>query len=603
MAYDRNTFRNRRGLGRKEEETMSNLSISGDQFLLDGQPFRLLSGALHYFRIVPEYWRDRMLKLKACGLNTVETYIPWNLHEPEEGRFYFEGLADIEAFVRLAGELGLHVILRPSPFICAEWEFGGLPAWLLADDNMQLRCDYKPYLSKVDAYFDELLPRLRPLLSTQGGPVLALQVENEYGSYGTDKAYLNYLKEGMIARGMDVLLFTSDGAEDRMLQGGMIDGVFATVNFGSRAKESFAKLREYQPTGPLVCMEFWNGWFDRWMKPHQTRPAAEVAETLDEMLALDASVNFYMFHGGTNFGYMNGANLFEEYEPLVTSYDYDTLLDESGRPTGKFYAARKIIEKYVDLPPLELPSGIESRAYGKVRMTECAPLFTQLDALSHPVRRSCPEPMEKLGQAYGFVLYSTKITGPSSGRELILQEVRDRALIFANGAYIGAVERWNPKGIPLEVPAEGLQIDILVENMGRINYGPQLRDPKGITCGVRLGYQFLHDWTIRSLPLTDLTGLSFAPDGDCDERLEPVFYRGSLHVDEPADTFLRFDGWGKGQAFINGFNLGRYWDKGPTKTLYVPAPLLREGGNDIIVFELHGVKEPVVSFVDQPDFG
>ncbi|OMD41814.1 glycoside hydrolase family 35 protein [Paenibacillus odorifer] len=579
---------------------MRKLSISGDHFILDEQPVRLLSGALHYFRIIPEYWQDRLLKLKACGLNTVETYIPWNLHEPEEGCFNFVGFADIEAFVKLAGELGLHVILRPSPYICAEWEFGGLPAWLLADDNIRLRCNDKVYLAKVDAYFDELLPRLRPLLSTNGGPVLALQVENEYGSFGSDKTYLNYLKEGMIARGMDVLLFTSDGAEDHMLQGGMIDGVFATVNFGSRAKEAFAKLREYQPTGPLMCMEFWNGWFDHWMKPHNTRPESEVAEALDEMLSLDASVNFYMFHGGTNLGFMNGANLFEKYEPLVTSYDYDTLLDESGRPTAKFYAARKIIEKYVALPPLELPPVIQSRAYGKVLMTESVPLFTQLDVLSHPERRACPVPMEKFGQDYGFILYSTKISGPRSGMELVLQEVRDRALVFANGAFVGTVERWDSRGIPLEVPTEGLQIDILVENMGRVNYGPLLRDSKGITCGVRLGYQFLHDWTIRSLPLNDLKGLSFTPI-DSEQRQQPSFYQGNFQVNKPEDTFLRLDGWTKGQAFINGFNLGRYWEKGPTKTMYLPAPLLRQGENELILFELHGVMEPVVTFVDAPE--
>ncbi|MEK4475233.1 beta-galactosidase family protein [Paenibacillus sp. FSL R7-0048] len=579
---------------------MRKLSISGDHFTLDEQPIRLLSGALHYFRIVPEYWQDRLLKLKACGLNTVETYIPWNLHEPEEGSFNFAGFADIEAFVRLAGELGLHVILRPSPYICAEWEFGGLPAWLLAENNIQLRCNDNVYLSKLDAYFDELLPRLRPLLSTNGGPVLALQVENEYGSFGSDKNYLNDLKAGMIARGMDVLLFTSDGAEDHMLQGGMIDGVFATVNFGSRAKDAFAKLREYQPTGPLMCMEFWNGWFDHWMKPHNTRPESEVAETLDEMLALGASVNFYMFHGGTNFGFMNGANLFDKYEPIVTSYDYDTLLDESGKPTAKFYAARTIIEKYVTLPPLELPPLIKSQAYGKVLMTEAAPLFTQLDVLSHPVHRACPEPMEKLNQNYGFILYSTKISGPRSSTELFLQEVRDRALVFANGAFVGTVERWDPRGIPLEVPTEGLQIDILVENMGRVNYGPLLRDPKGITCGVRLGYQFLHDWTIRSLPLTHLKGLSFTPI-DCEQRQQPTFYRGSFQVSKPEDTFLQLDGWSKGQVFINGFNLGRYWEKGPTKTLYLPAPLLRQGDNELILFELHGVMEPVVTFVDTPE--
>jgi beta-galactosidase len=299
---------------------------------------------------------------------------------------------------------------------------------------------------------------------------------------------------------------------------------------------------------------------------------------------------------------MNGANLFDEYEPLVSSYDYDTLLDESGNPTDKFYAARNIIEKYVELPPLELPPIIKSRAYGKVQMTESASLFTQLDALSHPVSRANPEPMEKLGQSYGFILYSTKISGPRGSMELVLQEVRDRALVFANGVFVDTIERWNPRGIPLSVPAGGLQIDILVENMGRVNYGPQLRDPKGITGGVRLGLQFLHNWTIRSLPLTDLTGLSFTPAGSI-EQLLPTFYRGDFQISEPEDTFLRLDGWGKGQVFVNGFNLGRYWEQGPTKTMYIPAPLLRQGGNELILFELHHVKEPAVIFVDKPDLG
>ncbi|MFC3798797.1 beta-galactosidase [Cohnella sp. GCM10012308] len=605
---------------------MATFTVSGDQFAYEGRPVRLLSGAIHYFRVVPEYWRDRLLKLKACGLNTVETYVAWNVHEPEEGSFVFDGIADLEAFVRLAGELGLHVIVRPSPYICAEWEFGGLPAWLLADDNMRLRCYDKAYLAKVDAYFDELLPRLRPLLCTNGGPIVALQVENEYGSYGNDKAYLEYVRDGMIARGMDVLLFTSDGPEDHMLQGGMIDGLFATVNFGSRAAEAFAKLREYQPEGPLMCMEFWNGWFDHWMEPHQSRPASEVADTLEEMLGEGASVNFYMFHGGTNFGFLNGANHIARYEPTVGSYDYDTLLSESGEPTAKFYAVREVLERYAELPPLELPAPLPKRAYGEVAMTGAAPLFAQLDALSAPVRRPCPEPMEKLGQAYGFILYSTTVRGPRSGMELVLQEVRDRALVFADGAYIGTVERWSPTGIPLEVPAAGMRLDILVENMGRVNYGPLLRDPKGITCGVRLGNQFLYDWEIRCLPLSELGGLTFAASeagagGQASHReqdlgrqapassttraggTQPTFYRGIFRVDDRADTFLRLDGWTKGQAFLNGFNLGRYWEAGPTRTLYIPAPLLREGDNELVVFELHGTAAPVATLTDRADLG
>ncbi|MDP4098144.1 beta-galactosidase [Paenibacillus sp. P96] len=582
------------------------LEIRGDQFVYGEKPLQILSGAVHYFRIVPEYWRDRLLKLQACGLNTVETYIAWNVHEPEEGCFRFDGMADVESFIRLAGSLGLHVIVRPSPYICAEWEFGGLPAWLLADANMRLRCFNRAYLAKVDAYYDELLSRLQPLLCTNGGPIIAVQIENEYGSFGNDKAYLEYIRDALRCRGIDVLLFTSDGPEDHMLQGGTIDGVLATVNFGTRAKEAFAKLREYQPDGPLMCMEFWNGWFDHWMEPHQVRPAVEIAEELEAMLELGASVNLYMFHGGTNFGFMNGANHIQRYEPTVSSYDYDALLSEDGEPTEKFYAVRSVLERHLGLPPLELPPPLPKRSYGTVHLTKRAELFSQLDQLSSPVRTACPEPMEKLGQAYGFILYSTFVTGPRSGMELVLQEVRDRALIFVNGVHKGTIERWNPQTLPLDVPPEGLKLDILVENMGRINYGPLLRDPKGITEGVRLGNQFLHDWTIRPLPLDKLDQLTFAEietEAKASSGTGPAFYRGIFQVDEPADTFAQTDGWTKGVAYINGCMLGRYWDAGPTRTLYIPAPLLRKGGNVLDIFELHGTSSLSVELTDRPELG
>jgi len=596
---------------------VATFGIQGNDFVYEGKPIRLLSGAIHYFRVVPEYWEDRLLKLKACGFNTVETYVAWNVHEPKEGEFDFEGIADVERFIRLAGDLGLHVIVRPSPYICAEWEFGGLPAWLLEDANLRLRSYEESYLAKVDAYFDELLPRFKPLLCTNGGPIIAMQIENEYGSYGNDKKYLGYIRDGMKKRGMDVLLFTSDGPEDHMLQGGMVEGVLETVNFGSRAAEAFRKLREYQPEGPLMCMEFWNGWFDHWMEEHQSRPAADVAEALEEMLAEGASVNFYMFHGGTNFGFYNGANHIQRYEPTVNSYDYDTLLNESGEPTEKYWAVRKVLERYAELPEAELPAPIPKRAYGEVRLEEKADLFGQLDRLATPVQRTSPEPMEKVGQAYGFILYSTTVTGPRSGMNLVLQEVRDRALVFADGKYIGTTERWNPVELPLEVPAEGLRLDILVENMGRVNYGPLMRDPKGITEGIRLGNQFLYDWTIRPLPLDSLEALEFEgndgqqavggsaeePDASGTAGSLPTFYRGTFNVEEKADTFLRLDGWTKGIAFLNGFNLGRYWEVGPTRTLYVPAPLLREGENELIVFELHGTEASVVRLTDQADLG
>jgi len=581
---------------------VATFATEGNQFTYNGQSIRILSGAIHYFRVVPEYWEDRLLKLKACGLNTVETYVPWNLHEPQEGRYVFEGIADLVGFIELAGRLGLHVIVRPSPYICAEWEFGGLPAWLLADPGIRLRCFDERYLEKVDRYYDVLLPKLVPYLCTNGGPIIAMQIENEYGSYGNDMKYLEYLRDGMVRRGIDVLLFTSDGPEDFMLQGGMVPGVLETVNFGSRADEAFAQLRRYQPDGPLMVMEFWNGWFDHWGEEHHTRDASEMAEALDDILRAGASVNFYMFHGGTNFGFWNGANHHLTYEPTVTSYDYDTLLSEWGEPTDKFYAAREAIGRYVELPELSLPEPLARSSYGTVRLTERTDLFASLDKLSAPVRRTCPEPMEAVGQGSGFILYSTRVSGPRRDNELVLQQVRDRALVFVDGRYAGVVERWAPEADPIrfDIPAEGARLDILVENMGRVNYGPLLKDHKGITEGVRLGNQFLYDWEIRPLPLDDLSGLVF----NGEQGQGPAFYRGTFAVEgQPADTFVALDGWTKGVVYVNGFNLGRYWSRGPQRRLYVPGPLLREGDNEIVVFELHGAEAAEVALLDSPDLG
>lgn len=596
---------------------MNTFEITPEGFRVDGALTQIISGALHYFRIVPEYWEDRLQKLIACGCDTVETYVPWNAHEPRPGDFQFDGLLDIARFIRLAGDLGLRVIVRPSPYICAEWEFGGLPAWLLHDPAMRLRCQYAPYLDAVSRYYDRLMPILDPLQYTKGGPIIALQIENEYGSYGNDYGYLSFLEKAICDRGIDVPLFTSDGPTDAMLQGGTLPHILKTANFGSRGPEGFKKLREYQPDGPLMCAEFWNGWFDHWGEKHHTRDGADAARSLEEMLALGASVNFYMFHGGTNFGFMSGANCDLDngkgYEPTVTSYDYDAPLTESGDLTPKFHAFREVIGQYRSLP--DLPESLSApRRYGTcgaVALTERAPLFENLAALTtNLVTRATTEPMEALGQNDGLILYRTHLTGPRQGERLVLQDVHDRALIFLDGVFQGVQYRNDSvrDALKITVPREGAQLDLLVENMGRVNYGPYMLDRKGITQGVRLGNQFQFGWEMFCLPLDSLAGLRYEPASatanSAAKGEAPAFYRATFEMTEPLDTFvaLREHGWQKGLCWINGFNLGRYWIQEPYRNLYLPGPLLRQGQNEITILELHDshAGAPVLELTDHP---
>ncbi len=577
------------------------LSIRNHQFFLGDQPFRVLSGAIHYFRVMPDAWPDRLAKLKACGFNTVETYVPWNLHEPKPGQFDYEGIANLFYFIELAQDAGLWVIIRPSPYICSEWEFGGLPAWLLNIPGMRLRCMNEAYLSCVDRYYDDLLPRFKPYLSTSGGPVIAMQIENEYGSYGNDHMYLSYLKKSMEDHGIDVLLLTSDGPTDRMLQGGTLPDVFKTANFGSRAAESFAKLREYEKQGPLMCTEFWNGWFDHWGEEHHTRPAKDVARVLDDMLKAGGSVNFYMFHGGTNFGFYSGANYADAYQPTVTSYDYDSLLDEAGHPTAKYVAVRNILAAYHEKPLPDVPVSEKAVSFGDVHFSEIAWLNQQLPHISKGVSSATPEPMEAFGQNYGFILYETSVLTKKELITLHMPDMHDRALVFINDVFQGTVERrLNQESLDVTLPGGKSTIRILVEHMGRVNYGPRLFDQKGLSGYVRLDYQHLYDWTVYPLPLDHLHQLRFSPyqtsvndtlrpadTGNQNISGMPCFYRASFYVAAPADTYVDCRQLEKGVVFINGFNLGRYWSIGPQHTLYLPSSLLKKGDNELIIFELH----------------
>ncbi len=583
---------------------MGSFSYNDNDFLLNGEPFQILSGSIHYFRVIPEYWRDRLEKLKQCGFNTVETYTCWNLHERREGQFDFSGILDLGRFIDLAHELGLLCIIRPGPYICAEWDYGGLPSWLLNYPNMRIRCMDEEFLKKETRYLSEIFKIVRPRLITNGGNVIMLQVENEYGSYGNDHEYIDFLADYYKNNGIDVPLFTSDGPGNLYYGGGTRNNLLATGNFGSNWENSFDFMKKYYPQKPLMCSEFWEGWFDTWYEPHHRRFPDDVAEQLDGMLTAGGNVNFYMFCGGTNFGFYNGANQYEKYSPTTTSYDYDAALTEAGDLTKRFYDVRAVAEKHFgNLPPITVKN-TKKKAYGKLSLTKAAPLFANLDNISSPVRSAYAKSMEELGVDFGFVLYSATIDYPVC-EKLIIDPIRDRALIYVNGIYRGLKERdrCDDEIIIENNVGEITRIDIFVENMGRINYGTAMDDNrKGLINGARIGQQKLFGWDMYPLDMRDLSELSYVPV-DSDKNTFPSFLCGNLYIeDEACDTFVRLDRFHKGFVVVNGFNIGRYWtDAGPQKTLYVPAPILRRGDNEIIVFELHGSDNMTVEFTDVHD--
>jgi beta-galactosidase len=574
----------------------------GDHFLLDGKPFLIISGSMHYPRVPRPYWRDRMRKMRALGLNTLCTYVFWDLHEPEPGKFDFTGNLDVAAYVRTAQEEGLWVIVRPGPYICSEWDFGGLPPWLLATPGLKVRTTDARFIEASSKYLHKVGEQLAPLEIARGGPIIMAQVENEYGSFGHDHDYVKAIRHAISGAGFDVTLYTSDGSSKAELDGGSMPDSPAAINFGQGEQEKeFTRFAKSRQNVPRMCGEYWDGWFDHWGEEHHVTSPEEAAQGVEWMLSRGISVNLYMVHGGTSWGFMSGANYDGTYQPDISSYDYDAPIDEAGRPTKKFSLIREVVAQYLPagsrLP--QLPAPLPMIEIPRVEMREVAALD---GLLGKPVHSDQPLPMEAMGQNYGFIFYRTRVAKELKGI-LEVREIRDYAIVSQRARCLGVLDR-RLKTHALEVELEGgAPLDILVENMGRVNFGPHLvEDRKGIVGPVTIAGSTLTGWENYPLPMTDLSHLRFylLPMKDLSG---PSFFRGQFELTSLGDTFLDMRGWEKGYVWVNGHNLGRYWKIGPQQTLFLPATWLNQGTNSVVVLDLEpgerrtlqGVKDPIWS--------
>lgn len=568
---------------------------------------RVLSGAMHYFRIHPALWSDRLQRLAALGVGHVETYVPWNFHERVRGEIDFDGWRDLPRFIRLAEEHGLDVIVRPGPFICAEWDNGGLPTWLTYDGPIPLRTSDPRFLGPVDAWFDLLIPVLAPLQRTQGGPIVSMQVENEYGSFGSDRAYLEHLRDGLRSRGVAVPLFTSDGPTDLMLDAGTLPDVDATANFGSAAADAMRVLARRRPGQAFFCAEFWGGWFDHWGHRHHTRAAADVGAAVEPLLHGGGSINVYMAHGGTSFGTWPGANIDEgAYLPTVTSYDSDAPIGEAGELREKFWALRDLFGSVTGAAlPVPPPAPIRQAS----RTASLVPGSALLSALRTVSDRAVPSLLpltqEQLRQPAGLTLYEADLQIPAGDSVLRVLEPRDRAWVFLDGELVHRVDRNVPdEGVPLSGEGTTGRLSVVVENEGRVNFGRHVGEAKGLLGGASIDAhgvsRLVHGWVQRPVDVQVLTELPELPPMAGSSA--PGAFRAELDCGEPADAFLALPGWEKVYVWLNGFLLGRLDARGPQRTLYAPGPLWLDGRNLIEVLSL-GRAGGDLEVVDQPDLG
>jgi beta-galactosidase len=591
--------------------SVSRFTIGDSDFLLDARPYRVISGAIHYFRVHPAHWRDRIAKARQMGLNTIETYVAWNEHSPDRDTFDTSDRLDLARFLTIVHEEGMHAIVRPGPYICAEWDNGGLPAWLFRDGDVGIRTLEPRYMDAAGAYLRRVYDIVAPLQIDRGGPVILVQIENEYGAYGADSAYLRELVQIARDSGITVPLTSIDQPTDEMLAAGSIPGLLKTGSFGSRVDERLATLRAHQPEGPLMCAEFWDGWFDHWGAHHHTTSASDSAAELDALLTAGASVNIYMFHGGTNFGFTNGANDKGVYQPTVTSYDYDAPLDEAGHPTAKYFAFRDVIARHSPAGSLaRAPEAAPAAPSFEVALTDAIDIMDALDRLGSWTESERIPTLDDLEQYRGLAVHRTVLSA-RGGRDpavLDLGEVRDRAWVFLDDVLVGVASRSDHES-RVRLPRHSGELTVLVEDQGRVNYGDRLGERKGLLGAVSLDGEPVTGWL--SLPI-DADRIDALFDSQQTRRRSPdpahpvagpIALSATVDIDDPVDLFLDTAAFGKGFAFVNGFALGRYWRRGPQQTLYVPGPVLHSGPNRFVIVELESVSRPSLRFLPAAHLG
>ena len=570
------------------QERNHSFTLAKTEFLLDGKPFQIISGEMHPARIPVEYWRHRIKMAKAMGCNTIAAYIFWNYHESEPGVFDFQtGNHNIAAFIRIVQEEGMFLMLRPGPYVCAEWEFGGLPSYLLQIPDIKVRCMDPRYTEAVERYIKILALQVKELQVTKGGPIVMVQVENEYGSFGNDRTYMKWLEKVWKENGIEVPFYTSDGATPFMLEAGSLPD--AAIGLDPAANESdFAEATKANPNVPSFCSELYPGWLTHWGEKWQRPDTASLIKDVKWLMDNKKSFNFYVIHGGTNFGYWAGANAFSptEYQPDVTSYDYDAPINEIGQATPKYITLRNLLAKYMPakqkLPAIPAPMPVIE--IPEISFTSSASVW---DNLPEAILTAQPKPMEMFGQKAGFILYRTSLIGHKKGK-LRITELHDYATIFVDGKYVGKLDRTKAENI-IELPAStsaNPQLDILVEGMGRINFAEYMIDRKGITDRVSLNGMTLMNWQVFTLPFdeTYVENLKFTPKASSQPG---NFFKAEFQLTATGDTYIDVSQWEKGLVWVNGHNLGRYWNIGPQKELYCPAPWLKKGKNEIVVFDMH----------------